>query len=101
MFGAGCRPTTIYEGSDDLRALFFVCDPRAARGSGPLCCGCRLATTPGIGCFPDQSRLFSLVGLRVRAGPALAKSTTYARRFIVNHGHQSTDVARVITLVEG
>jgi hypothetical protein len=66
-----------------------------------LCCGCGLAGTLDISHFPGQSRLFSLFGLRVRAGPALAKSTTYARRFIVNHGHQSTDVARVITLVEG
>lgn len=78
--------STIYKGSDDLRALFFVCDPRATRGSGPLCCGCGLATTPGISRFPHQSRLFSLVDLRVRAAPTFAKSTTYARRFIVNQG---------------
>lgn len=93
--------STIYKGPDDLRALFFACDPRATRGSGPLCCGCGRATTLGIGHFPGQSRLFSLFGLRERAAPTLAKSTTYARRFIVNHGHQSVDLAHVITLVGG
>lgn len=85
---AGSNPasSTIYKGSDDLRALFFACDPRATRGSGPQCCGCRLARTPGIGHFLGQRRLFSLFGLRVRAAPGLEKSTTYARRFVVNQG---------------
>jgi hypothetical protein len=81
--------------------FFFACDPRATRGSGSLCCGCGLARTLDIGHFPGQSRLFSLFGLRVRAAPNLAKSTTYARRFIVNQGHQSVDLARVITLAGG
>ena len=36
----GSQPSaTIYKGSDDLRALFFACDPRGTRGSGQLCCG--------------------------------------------------------------
>ena len=82
--------TTIYKGSDDLRALFFACDPRTTRGSGRLCCGCGLATKPGIGHFPGQSRLFSLFGLRVGAAPGLAKSTTFARRFTVNRGDRPT-----------
>jgi len=65
--------------------FFFACDPRATRGGGHLCCGCGLARTPEIGRRPGRSRLFSLFGLRGRAGPTLKKSTTYARRFIVNH----------------
>lgn len=44
---------------------------------------------PEIGHFLGQSRLCSPFGLRVGADGALAKSTTYARRFIVNQGHQS------------
>src|SRR5690606_17572005 len=82
--------STIYKGSDDLRAFFSACDPRTTRGSGRLCCGCGLATKPGIGHFPGQSRLFFLFGLRVDAAPGLAKSTTYARRFTVNHGGRSS-----------
>ena len=69
---------------------FFVCDPRATRASGPLCCGCWLATAAEIGRFPGQSRLFSLFGLRVRAAPTSEKSKTYARRFIVNRGDRSS-----------
>jgi hypothetical protein len=72
-----------------------------ARGSDPLCCGCGRATTPRIGHFLGKRRLFSLLGLRVRAAPTLAKSPTYARRFIVNHGDRGADFARVSTLVGG
>jgi len=82
--------STIYKGSDDLRALFFACDPRATRGSSSPCCGCALARTPQIRRFPGQSRLFSLFSLPVRAAPTLARSTIYARRFIVTHGGQSS-----------
>ena len=33
---AGSNPasSTIFKGSDDLRALFFACDPRTTRGTG-------------------------------------------------------------------
>jgi hypothetical protein len=41
---------------------------------------------PGIGHFLGQSRLYSPFGLRVGADSGLAKSTNYARRFIVNQG---------------
>src|SRR6218665_437419 len=58
------------------------------RGGVPMCCGWPSAETPEIGLFLGQSRLCSPFGLRVGADEALAKSTTYARRFIVNQGHQ-------------
>ena len=81
--------STIHKGPDNLRALFFVCDPRTTRGSGHLCCGWPSAETLEIGHFLGQSRLCSPFGLRVGADGALAKSTTYARRFTVNQGRQS------------
>jgi putative addiction module killer protein len=53
------------------------------------------------GHFPGQSRLFSLLGLRVGAAPGLAKSTTYARRFIVNQGDRSSfERCRSLVLVQ-
>lgn len=52
--------------------------------------GCGLARTLDIAHLPGESRLFSLFGLRVGAAPGLAKSTTYARRFIVNRGDRSS-----------
>ena len=83
-----CSATT-YKGSEILRALFLVRNPRAMRGSGHLCCGWPSAETPEIGHLLCQSRLYSPFGLRVGAVLALAKSSTYARRFIVNQGHRS------------
>jgi hypothetical protein len=59
------------------------------RGSGHLCCGWLSAETPEISHFLLQSRLYSLFGLRVGADQARAKSTTYARWFIVNQGERS------------
>ena len=59
------------------------------RGPDHPCCGWPSAETPEIGHFLHQSRLYSPFGLRVGAVLALAKSTTYARRFIVNHDHRS------------
>lgn len=47
------------------------------------------AETPEIGHFLPQSRLYSPFGLRVGADVGLEKSTTYARRFVVNHGRRS------------
>jgi hypothetical protein len=43
--------STIYKGSDDLRAFFFACAPRATRGTGSPFCGCALAWTPEISHF--------------------------------------------------
>ena len=53
-------------------------------------CGWPPAETPQIGLFLGQSRLYSLFGLRVGADGGLAKSTTYARRFTVNQGQQTS-----------
>lgn len=85
------------EGPDDPRALFSP----APRNAGGPCCGCGLARRPVTDRFPGQSRHFSLLDLLVSAASTPARSTTFARGFIVNDDHQSTDVARVITLVEG
>jgi len=85
----GQPSATIHKGSDSLRALFLAWNPRATRGSGHLCCGWSPAETPGIGHFLRQSRLYSPFGLRVGAVGAIEKSTTYTRRFSVNHGDQS------------
>jgi hypothetical protein len=82
-------PPPIHKGSDGPRALFLAWNPRVARGSGHQCCGCRPGYRPGIGHFLAQSRLCSPFGLRVGADGGQAKSTTYARRFIVNHGGRS------------
>ena len=83
---AGLVPcsATIPKGSDSLRVLFVACDPRAMRGYGYMCCGWPATETPEIGHFLGQSRLYSPFGLRASAVLDLAKSTTYARRFIVN-----------------
>jgi DNA-damage-inducible protein J len=81
--------TTKYKGLDILQALFLCPIPRVARGSGHPCGGWSTAQTPGIDHFPGQSRLYSLFGLRVDADVVLDKSTTYARRFIVNQDDQS------------
>jgi len=48
---------------------FFACDPGATRGSGRLCGRCGFSATPGTAYFLGQSRLFSLLGLRVGAAP--------------------------------
>lgn len=69
---------------------FFACDPRATRGSGPLCCGCEVATASGIGRCSGQTRFLSLSDLRVGAALGLAKSTTYALRFMVNRADRSS-----------
>jgi hypothetical protein len=79
---------------------FSCLNPRATRGSGHLCCGWPSAETPEIGHFLGQSRLYSLFGLRVGADQALEKSTTYARRFIVNQGRQS-GIERHQSIVNG
>jgi len=63
--------STIYKGSEILRALFLARNPHATRGSGHLCCGWLPAETSGIGHFLRQSRLFSLFGLRVGADGGL------------------------------
>ena len=80
---------TILKGSDNLRALFLARNPRATRGPDHPCCGWPSAETPEIGHFLHQSRLYSPFGLRVGAVLSLAKSTTYARWFIVNQGDRS------------
>lgn len=49
--------------------FFLLRSPRHA-GSGRLCCGCGLATKPGIGHFPGQSRLITLL---VNGEPQSAK----------------------------
>ena len=54
----------------------------------------------GIGHFLSQSRLYSLFGLRVGAGQALEKSTTYARRFAVNQRRRS-GIERHQSIVNG
>ena len=89
---AGSVPdsTTICKGSDFLRALSFWCAPRVARGSGDPCCGWPSAEARATGHFLGQRRLFSPFGLRVGADRGLAKSTTYAHRFIVNQDHRSS-----------
>jgi hypothetical protein len=46
--------------------------------------------TPRIGNFLGKRRLFSLLGLRVRAAPDLAQSTTYTLQFIANQGDRSS-----------
>ncbi len=59
--------STIFKGSDFLRALSFWCVPRVARGSGDPCCGWPSAETPATGPFLGQSRLFSPFVLRAGA----------------------------------
>jgi hypothetical protein len=68
---------------------FLAGNPRTVRGCGHLCCGWSSAEKTEIGHFLGQSRLCSPFGLRVGADGGLAKSTTYARRFIVNQDHRS------------
>lgn len=98
---AGSTPaaSTNPKGSEILRALLFVCDPRTTRGSGRLCCGWLDGRRAGNGRFPCQSRLHSPFVLRVVAAATLSRSTTYTRPFVVNHGHQSTGPTGPITLV--
>ena len=54
-----------------------------------MCCGCSAAETPCFQSFWLQICLYSLFGLRVGAVLAIAKSTSYARQFIVNQGDRS------------
>ena len=54
-----------------------------------LCCGCRPAEIPYFQRFRLQICLYSPVGLRVGAVLAIAKSSTYSQRFIVNQGDRS------------
>ncbi len=84
------QPSIInHKGLDILQTLFFAPNPRTTRGSAYLCCGWPPAETPEIGHFLGQGCLCSPFGLRVGAVLSPAKSTTYARLFIINQGDRS------------
>jgi hypothetical protein len=57
------------KGLDSLQALFLYANPRVARGSGRLPCGCHRARMRRIGPLSGQPSLFSLFALRVVARP--------------------------------
>ena len=69
---------------------FFLPEIPAPRGVPAIsAAGADPPTGPESATFSPKSCLYSPFGLRVGADGGQAKSTTYACRFIVNHGGRS------------
>lgn len=91
--------STNTKGLDSLQALFLCENPRVARGSEGLPCGCHPLRMCRIGPFPGQPSLFSPFALRVVARPNPSFTEAWRGLFAVNHAHRSTGHAHAITLV--
>ncbi len=91
--------STNNKGLDSLQALFLCPNPRVARSSGRLPCGCRRARMWRIGPFPGQPSLFYPFALRVVARLNLAFTGAWRGLFAGNHTHRDTGYAHAITLV--